>query len=107
MCAVPCDGIALGYISNDVRHGELRVYFDTSVWDVDAQGLIYTDKLFIAELRKALAELGLSEKVDYSEAGMQGRNFVSLDVGAEFLQAWLRLRKSSFFNDFNNLTKNR
>jgi hypothetical protein len=95
VCAVPCDGIALGYISNDVRHGELRVYFDTSVWDVDAQGLIYTDKLFIAQLRKALAELGLSsEQVDYSEAGMQGRNFVSLDVGAEFLQSWLRLQNA-------------
>jgi hypothetical protein len=94
VCAVPCTEIALGYISNDVKHGELMVYFDTSVWDVDSQGLIYTDKRFIAELRPVLEELGLnSEDVDYSEAGMQGRNYVSLDVGEKFLQSWLKLQE--------------
>jgi hypothetical protein len=96
VCAVPCTEIALGYISNDVKHGELMVYFDTSVWDVDSQGLIYTDKQFVTELRLALAELGLnSEDVDYSEAGMQGRDYVSLDVGEGFLQSWLKLQNAA------------
>lgn len=39
--------------------GELRVEFDDS-WDVASHGLIYTDKLFIAEFREQLAKLGFN-----------------------------------------------
>ena len=52
-------------------------------------GLIYTDKDFIAELRMFLAQHGLpGDDVDYSEQGMQGDDYVSLDAGEEFVRAW-------------------
>lgn len=60
--------------------GELRVFFDRSSWDNQAYGLIYTDPLFLSELKVHLARIGLSIDVDYSEAGMQGDNYVSFDV---------------------------
>ena len=69
--------------------GELRVYFDTNSWDVRENGLIYTDPGFAAELRKFLREHGLpGNAVYYSEQGMQGRSFVSLDADDEFVRAW-------------------
>jgi hypothetical protein len=71
-------------------HGELRVAFDTATWDVDKEGLIYTDNLFLKELREFLDEHGLPGKdVCYSEQGMQGDDFVSLDAGTEFYRAWM------------------
>lgn len=82
----------LAVSSNSVEDhvwGELRVYFDTDTWDVDRHGLIYTDSLFLAELRAELNQLGYTgSDVDYSEQGMQGRDFVSLDVGGQFLDSW-------------------
>jgi hypothetical protein len=93
--AVTIKNMALGYIDEDFdagkypTFGELRVQFDTKTWDVDEDGLIYTDKLFIKELRQLLDQHGLPGKdVDYSEQGMQGDDFVSLDVGGKFLKAW-------------------
>lgn len=62
--------------------GELRVYFDTRSWDVDEDGLIYTDPGFLAGVRDAFVNIG---DIHYSEQGMQGDDFVSFDVGAEFL----------------------
>lgn len=76
------------YINDDDDFGELRVYFDDS-WDVDVDGLIYTDRLFIKELKQWLTSQGYnSSDVGYSEAGMQGDTFVSLDVGKAFLSSW-------------------
>lgn len=70
--------------------GELRVVFDTATWDVDKEGLIYTDSLFIKELREFLVAHGLpGEDVCYSEQGMQGDDYVSLDAGTEFYTAWM------------------
>jgi hypothetical protein len=89
----------LGYVADDKEFGELRVYFDTGTWDIEELGLIYTDKQFLSELRALLNAHGLPGKdVDYSEQGMQGDDYVSLDVGAEFLQAW-----EAKFNEFNTL----
>jgi hypothetical protein len=79
----------LGYINDEGDFGELCVYFDTKYWDVNTDGLIYTDGDFIAELRMFLNQHSLAGKdVDYSEQGMQGDNYVSLDVGKEFLDSW-------------------
>jgi hypothetical protein len=78
------------YVNDEKDFGELRVYFNTEDWDVNALGLIYTDKQFMRELNAFLVEQGLAT-VSYSEQGMQGDNFVSCDiVGAKFLQAWER-----------------
>ena len=71
--------------------GELRVYFDIDTWDVDKLGLIYTDRQFEKELREFLNQQGLPGKdVSYSEQGMQGDDYVSLDAGTEFYRAWMK-----------------
>ena len=81
--------IAVTYLNDEKDFGELRVYFDTRDWNIDKDGLIYTDKQFLAELKDFLANNGLDDQdVGYSEQGMQGDNYVSLDVGAEFTRKW-------------------
>ena len=71
--------------------GELRVYFDTDTWDVNVHGLIYTDRGFLKELREFLNAHGLpGADVSYSEQGMQGDDYVSLDAGHKFYAAWMQ-----------------
>jgi hypothetical protein len=78
------------YVSDEADFGELRVYFDTDTWDIEKHGLIYTDRLFLKQLREKLSEIGFEgSDVEYSEQGMQGDNYVSLDVGEKFLRVWL------------------
>ncbi len=78
----------LGYVSDEGDFGELRVYFDTAYWNVNEDGLIYTDSLFKQELMLFIKEHGLVVDLCYSEQGMQGDDYVSLDVGADFLRSW-------------------
>lgn len=79
----------VAYVNDEKDFGELRVYFNTKFWNVEQDGLIYTDRNFIAELREFLNSHKLAgADVDYSEQGMQGSNYVSLDVGKAFLDAW-------------------
>ena len=79
----------LGYVSDELDFGELRVYFDTTTWNVKDLGLIYTDSKFLSMLQAFLCEHGINgNDVDYSEQGMQGNNYVSLDVGKKFLASW-------------------
>jgi hypothetical protein len=70
--------------------GELRVSFPKKSWDVKQLGLIYTDEAWLKGLRQYLETLGFSKKeakdVDYSEQGMQGNNYVSLDAGKSFIK---------------------
>lgn len=77
---------------DETEFAELCVKFNTQTWNVKKDGLIYTDKLFMQELRKALVANGFSKAaandVDYSEQGMQGYNYVSCDVGAKFIKAF-------------------
>ncbi len=81
--------IEVPYINDEKDFGELRVYFNTKFWNVEQDGLIYTDRNFLAELREFLNTHKLAgADVDYSEQGMQGSNYVSLDVGKAFLDAW-------------------
>lgn len=69
--------------------GELRVYFDTNTWDTSEHGLIYTDRKFMIELHNYLRRAGYNPTdVGYSEQGMQGDNYVSCDVGVEFIRSW-------------------
>ena len=78
------------YINDERDFGELRVYFNTEDWDVNTDGLIYTDKQWRNELQAFLDTQGLSGKdISYSEQGMQGDNYVSLDiVSAAFINTW-------------------
>jgi hypothetical protein len=98
--AVRITDMRLGYVDEDKDFGELCVYFDTKTWDVNVDGLIYTDRQFQNELQAFLNTQGLpGADVSYSEQGMQGDNYVSLDIGRKFLQAW-----DAKFNAFNNMT---
>ena len=85
--AVEIVDMRVAYVSDDKEFGELRVYFNTATWDVDTDGLIYTDKQFRKELNTFLVTQGLAT-VNYSEQGMQGDNYVSCDVEADFITAW-------------------
>ena len=80
--------MALGYVAEDKEFGELRVYFNTEDWDVRKDGLIYTDGGFKQDLMAFVTEHGLVVDLCYSEQGMQGDDYVSLDVGAEFIASW-------------------
>jgi hypothetical protein len=82
--------ITVDYINDEGDFGELRVHFDNT-WITKTDGLIYTDPQFIRELRKELTAVGLpGADADYSEQGMQGDDYVSLDVGKKFIKAWLK-----------------
>lgn len=63
---------------------ELKVYFSTKTWNVDKDGLIYTDTEFLRLVRLAFG----TNDIHYSEQGMQGDNYVSFDVGSEFIGEW-------------------
>ncbi len=98
--AVDIEKLDLQYITNERDFGELCVYFATdelgcNCWDTSVDGLIYTDKLFMQELRTYLQTLGFTlaeaNDVSYSEQGMQGDNYVSCDVGAAFIAGLTRL----------------
>jgi len=93
--SVKVTGFDLTYVNDEGDFGELCVYFDTASWDVNEDGLIYTDKQFLAELKIFLAEQGLGTDVSYSEQGMQGEEYVSLDCGTEVIKS---------FQQFQDLT---
>lgn len=87
---VPLVALDLAYVNDEADFGELRVYFDPKSWNVNRDGLIYTDSVFLHELKHFLVgELDLPSDVGYSEQGMQGDDYVSLDVGQRFVAKWL------------------
>ena len=69
----------------DESDGDLQAYFTEETWN-DSYGLIYTDSAFLECVRTALIAAGISieaaEDVSYSEQGMQGDNYVSMDAYA-------------------------
>ena len=80
----------LNYVNDEGDFGELCACFDTRDWDDNKDGLIYTDKHWIGEFRALMKTMGFSpvavDDIDYSEAGMQGADYVSMDVGEDFLR---------------------
>jgi hypothetical protein len=77
----------VGYEVSSNQHfdfGELRVYFDPTTWNVEEDGLIYTDNNFIAGIREAFG----TNDIHYSEQGMQGDDYVSFDVNGQFLNMY-------------------
>ena len=69
----------------DYCDGDLQAYFTEETWN-DELGLIYTDSEFLACVHTALIKAGISieaaEDVCYSEQGMQGDTYVSMDAYA-------------------------
>lgn len=87
--AVTITNMQVAYCNDERDFGELRVYFDQATWNTEFDGLIYTDSDFLNELQLFLVQHGLAgADVDYSEQGMQGDDYVSLDVGAPFIASW-------------------
>jgi hypothetical protein len=81
----------LAYTNDELDFGELRVYFNTKTWDVNKDGLVYTDSQFMTELCALLTQLGFdASDVSYSEQGMQGDNYVSCDVGECFINTFMQ-----------------
>lgn len=70
----------------------LRVYFNKKYWDIEKHGLIYTDELWLKSFLEEIKRIGFKnfKKVQYSEQGMQGNNYVDLDIDKNF--------KKEFFN---------
>ena len=75
--------------SGNGEYGELRAYFDTKDWDINVDGLIYSDSTWKRSFISCMATLGFSVQalanISYTEQGMQGDNYVSMDVGQDFL----------------------
>jgi|AntRauTorcE11897_2_1112592.scaffolds.fasta_scaffold28728_1 hypothetical protein len=84
------------YVNEEEDFAELRVYFHPETWNVEEQGLIYTDEFFLTGIRNRLVmdvkfSRAAADDVDYSEQGMQGDDYVSFDVGKLFLDEWLEV----------------
>ena len=89
--AVEITGLQLAYTNDELDFGELRVFFNTKTWDVNKDGLIYTDKQFMRELKELLVQKGFdTSDLSYSEQGMQGDAFVSCDVGQCFINTFMQ-----------------
>jgi hypothetical protein len=71
---------------------ELRVYFDTTTWNVKTDGLIYGDQKFLDGVCINFSLNGFSDvaidSIDYSEQDMQGDDYVSMDIGKRFRVEW-------------------
>ena len=87
--SIRIDRVAIASVSDDGEYGELRAYFDESEWNVESDGLIYSDQAWMKSFRSCMATLGFSVQalaaISYTEQGMQGTKYVSLDVGQDFL----------------------
>ena len=89
--AVEITALQLSYTNDELDFGELRVRFNAATWDVNKDGLIYTDSLFKEQLCALLTQLGFdASDVSYSEQGMQGDTYVSLDVGECFINTFMQ-----------------
>ena len=72
-----------------VEDNEVRVYFDRKTWDVRKNDLIYTDPAFLKGLKSflksdktysTLITNSSIDRLDYTEHGMQGNDYVTLEV---------------------------
>jgi hypothetical protein len=80
----------LSNVNDEGDFGELCARFDTKTWNCDKDGLIYTDGIWLDEFRALMRSLGFTRAavnaISYSEQGMQGYNYVSMDVDADFMR---------------------
>lgn len=80
-------------LDHDGEFGELKLFFDKGDWNTEADGLIYTDKTFLRIFEIVLSSYsGMTDEalaeLDYSEQGMQTKDYVSMDVGPQFIFEW-------------------
>lgn len=89
--AVTITDIVLSWTTDEQDFGELKVYFNTADWNVETDGLIYSDEQFMDELKMYCWDKYGSDDIGYSEQGLQGDNYVSCDVGEEFISRYKEL----------------
>lgn len=82
--------VRLAYVNEEGDFGELRAYFDPREWNTNEDGLIYTDMMWKHSFLTCMENvMGFSPNaildLSYSEMGMQGENYVSMDVGPQFI----------------------
>jgi hypothetical protein len=72
---------------------QLNVYFNKKDWNVSSHGLIYTDESWLKDLANELSKMGFknTRHINYSEQGMQGDNYVNLDVTKDFSNQFFKL----------------
>ena len=71
---------------NSFCDGDLAVNYTEATWDNAVDGLIYTDKAFLAQVKEFLIAQGFNAEavndISYSEQGMQDDERVSCDAYA-------------------------
>jgi hypothetical protein len=86
---VRIEEVWLNYSNDEGDFGELCARFNTDDWDCNQDGLIYTDTQWMREFKAMMRTLGFSPSairaISYSEQGMQGADYVSMDVDADFM----------------------
>lgn len=77
------------------NYSELRVFFDDMTWFNSVDGLIYTDNGWLKELKSFFKNRGYKTwaQIDYSEQGMQGSDYVSLDATESFANEFIHSEK--------------
>lgn len=88
--SVTVNRVELAYVSDEGDFGELRAYFDPVEWNTDRDGLIYSDMGWKHSFLTCMKNhFGFSPDaildISYSEQGMQGMDYVSMDVGRQFI----------------------
>lgn len=87
--SVRINRVTVASVSDDGEFGELRAYFDMQDWNVKSDGLIYSDQAWLRSFSSCMATMGFSGQaladITYTEQGMQGESYVSMDVGHDFL----------------------
>ena len=83
--------VTLEEVNDDCTYGEIRVYFNRNDWNVDRYGLIYTDPMFLADLKEVFRARSIeSSSLDYTEQGMQGPDYVSLQGSQKMLKTLMK-----------------
>ena len=105
---VQINRVCMAYINEEGDFGELRAYFDPRDWNTDEDGLIYTDMMWKHTFLTCIENvMGFSPDaildVSYSEMGMQGDNYVSMDVGAQFILECNALYRFAVYKEAVNI----
>lgn len=90
--------LEVAYLADTTEHGELCAYFAETDWDPKQDGLIYTDPGWMETFRRGMEQCGFTpqevDDISYTEAGMQGEDYVSMDFGKTFFAGWKRVTQS-------------
>lgn len=92
---VTCIGLDLKFVSETEIY--LEVYFDSETWNVEEDGLIYSDKNWLVECRNNLISLGFDsgivKDVQYAPFRYQTEESVLLQVTPAFGDLFNKLKE--------------